>query len=358
MVERAKRAGLIPMNKRVHPHLMRHTRATRLVTQSGSVVFSTNYEPFGAPYAASGTDPSVKYTGQWSEAAGLYWNHARFYDPTLGRFVSADSVLGSLARPQTENRYAYVANNPLKYVDSNGKFLNIIIGAVAGAIIGGLACAWANGWSWSNQCWIDVGVGAVAGAVAGATFNPALGLFVAEGATASFAATVAAGAISGAIAGAAGYGAKGGLLTLRDGSFQWSAEGLVQSVVFGAAGGALGAGVGYGVFGAPIRAPIRTLWSLPASLKDVTTQMGTSLTRTGIATAVSEDLGQNVIQGAVDQLAEGGLQRLLPSTTGPISSTLFALDATAMQHSVVSSLTGPPGLQGLTPSGLIPWYVP
>ncbi len=41
---------------------------TRLVTQkphsSVVVVFSTMYQPFGVPYGASGTDPSVKYTGQ------------------------------------------------------------------------------------------------------------------------------------------------------------------------------------------------------------------------------------------------------------------------------------------------------
>jgi RHS repeat-associated protein len=97
-----------------------HLGNTRLVTQSGSVVFSTNYEPFGVPYGASGSDPSVKYTGQWSEALGLYWNHARFYDPTLGRFVSADPVLGHMSSPQTLDRYAYAVNNPMRFADPSG----------------------------------------------------------------------------------------------------------------------------------------------------------------------------------------------------------------------------------------------
>ncbi len=103
-----------------------HLGSTRLVTQpdknGAKVVFSTNYQPFGVQYASSGTDPSVKYTGQWSEALGLYWNHARFYDPTLGRFVSADPVLGHLRNPQTLDRYAYVMNNPLRYIDPSGRY--------------------------------------------------------------------------------------------------------------------------------------------------------------------------------------------------------------------------------------------
>src|SRR5439155_11058203 len=101
-----------------------HLGDTRLVTQKSgnqvNVVFSTNYEPFGVQYAASGTDPNVKYTGQWSEAVGLYWNHARFYDPPLERFVSADPLLGQLRNPQSLDRYAYAVNNPLRCIDPCG----------------------------------------------------------------------------------------------------------------------------------------------------------------------------------------------------------------------------------------------
>ncbi len=102
-----------------------HLGDTRLVTQSGrngaSVVFSTNYEPFGVQYGGSGSDPSVKYTGQWSEAVGLYYNHARYYDPTLGRFVSQDPVLGHLRNPQSLDRYVYAWNNPMNNIDPSGR---------------------------------------------------------------------------------------------------------------------------------------------------------------------------------------------------------------------------------------------
>jgi hypothetical protein len=45
---------------------------------------------------------------------------ARYYDPYLARFVSADTVVADYANPQTLNRYAYTANNPVKYVDPSG----------------------------------------------------------------------------------------------------------------------------------------------------------------------------------------------------------------------------------------------
>lgn len=226
-----------------------HLGSVRMVTKPGSggkvtVVFSTNYQPFGAQYGASGTDPSVKYTGQWSETAGLYWNHARYYDPTLGRFVSADPLLGSLSMPQTQDRYSYAANNPLRNIDPSGEFLNILIGAIAGAIIGGLTCAVGQGWS--NACWVAMGAGAAAGAVAGALFNPALGAATYVGLTGA-AATVVAGAVAGAAGGAASYVATGLISPVVGEQFQWSLQGLGQSMLFGAAAGAVGAGVGYGI---------------------------------------------------------------------------------------------------------------
>jgi RHS repeat-associated protein len=48
--------------------------------------------------------------------------HARYYGPTMGRFLSPDPVNDprALKRPQSWNRYAYVINNPLRYTDPTG----------------------------------------------------------------------------------------------------------------------------------------------------------------------------------------------------------------------------------------------
>jgi RHS repeat-associated protein len=66
----------------------------------------------------------VQLTGQRAEGTGLYDYGARWYDPMLGRFVQADSVVPSMGDPQAWDRYAYVDNNPVRYVDPTGHMLD------------------------------------------------------------------------------------------------------------------------------------------------------------------------------------------------------------------------------------------
>jgi RHS repeat-associated protein len=61
------------------------------------------------------------FTGQrWESGLDLYDYRARFYDPLLGRFVSPDTIVPEPGNPQDWNRYSYVTNNPLKFVDPDG----------------------------------------------------------------------------------------------------------------------------------------------------------------------------------------------------------------------------------------------
>jgi hypothetical protein len=51
--------------------------------------------------------------------------HARYFNPNFGRFLSVDPVLDmkeAMTEPQNWNRYAYVSNNPMKYLDPDGRF--------------------------------------------------------------------------------------------------------------------------------------------------------------------------------------------------------------------------------------------
>ncbi|MBO9371239.1 MAG: RHS repeat-associated core domain-containing protein [Chloroflexi bacterium] len=64
----------------------------------------------------------------------MYDYRARFYDPTLGRFLQPDPLVPEPGNPQALNRYAYVYNNPLRYVDGGGH-LPVVPLLVAGAII-------------------------------------------------------------------------------------------------------------------------------------------------------------------------------------------------------------------------------
>jgi len=47
-------------------------------------------------------------------------SQCRWYEPRLGRFVSADTVVPNPGNPQDLNRYAYTRNNPLRYTDPTG----------------------------------------------------------------------------------------------------------------------------------------------------------------------------------------------------------------------------------------------
>jgi RHS repeat-associated protein len=76
---------------------------------------------FGDCRNSTGTLPTdKKFTGQRLDATGLYYYGARYYDATIGRFISADSKIPDPANPQSFNRYAYCINNPLKYTDPTG----------------------------------------------------------------------------------------------------------------------------------------------------------------------------------------------------------------------------------------------
>jgi RHS repeat-associated protein len=54
---------------------------------------------------------------------GLDYFGARYYSSPQGRFISPDSITGNQFDPQTLNLYAYVQNNPLKFIDPTGHLI-------------------------------------------------------------------------------------------------------------------------------------------------------------------------------------------------------------------------------------------
>jgi hypothetical protein len=50
----------------------------------------------------------------------LYFYNARWYDPALGRFIQADTIVPGAGNPQAWDRYAYANNNPARYTDPSG----------------------------------------------------------------------------------------------------------------------------------------------------------------------------------------------------------------------------------------------
>jgi RHS repeat-associated protein len=92
--------------------------STVLVTnEAGATAARYLYEPFGATMSTNPGFPNAfRFTGRELDETGLYHYRARYYDPRAHRFVSEDP-LGIAAGL---NVYAYVNNNPLKFVDPLG----------------------------------------------------------------------------------------------------------------------------------------------------------------------------------------------------------------------------------------------
>ena len=115
-----------------------------VLDEAGNVVERRDYLPYGSERlsdsAPNSTQTAHKFTGkELDDETDLYYYGARYYDPLIGRFVSADPWSGDLNNPQTLNKYSYVLNNPLRYVDPTGMYgkdvhydLTLYLGKMAG----------------------------------------------------------------------------------------------------------------------------------------------------------------------------------------------------------------------------------
>ena len=90
----------------------------RRMSEDGALLDSYSYDEFGKRTHGAGR---FTYTG-YEDENGICFAQARYYDPSLGRFLSRDKVKGFTSHPFTLNEYVYVYNNPLKYVDLDGNF--------------------------------------------------------------------------------------------------------------------------------------------------------------------------------------------------------------------------------------------
>ena len=91
---------------------------------------------FEAGFASNSDLGTRGFTMQEHRASlGMINVNGRFYDPMLGRFMGADSILQDPSNLQSHNRHAYTMNNPLKYTDPSGHivFFDDIILAIATA---------------------------------------------------------------------------------------------------------------------------------------------------------------------------------------------------------------------------------
>jgi RHS repeat-associated protein len=88
---------------------------------SGQVIERLDYEPWGAIIGKPAHN-GIGFTGHVMDGAtGLTYMQQRYYDPSLGRFLSVDPVTAYGGDWRYFNRYHYAAGNPYKYVDPDGR---------------------------------------------------------------------------------------------------------------------------------------------------------------------------------------------------------------------------------------------
>jgi RHS repeat-associated protein len=229
-----------------YPHDDLLGMATLFTDAAGQVARRLAFGPYGTirfDSAAAGAEPGPRFGGQFlDDRTGLICMGRRFYDPRLGRFLTADVLAVGAFHLDGWNRYAYAHNNPLRYTDPTGLFswadffaivavvvvvaalivasvvtlgvadvviagvsisvsglyATAAVGVAGGAILGGMAAAKAGGDVWKGVL-LGGFLGGVSAVLGGALSSWALSypLF-----GSAFLAKIAAGAIAGAVMGA------------------------------------------------------------------------------------------------------------------------------------------------------------
>ncbi len=99
-----------------------HGDMVELRDSQGITLNQYDYDVWGNVLAATEQvyNP-FRYSGElWDGTTGLQYLRARWYDPSVGRFMNEDAYEGQLDNPLTLNLYTYVENNPLTHWDPMG----------------------------------------------------------------------------------------------------------------------------------------------------------------------------------------------------------------------------------------------
>jgi RHS repeat-associated protein len=99
-----------------------HGDVVQTVSASGVIENQYDYDVFGNPtLTVEEYGNAIRFAGEFlDDETGLYYLRSRYYDPYTGRFTTEDTYAGREEDPLSLNRYTYVLNNPLTYLDPTG----------------------------------------------------------------------------------------------------------------------------------------------------------------------------------------------------------------------------------------------
>ncbi|MFC1593868.1 toxin TcdB middle/N-terminal domain-containing protein [Candidatus Omnitrophota bacterium] len=226
-----------------------HLGSTDVVTDySGEEIVHYEYAPYGEVVVEQGVDiTDYKFTGKSLDSeVGLYFYGARYYNPTIGRFITADSIVQESSDSQSLNRYTYGRGNPGYYTDPNGHWFWAAL--IVGSILGGTSAAINDQPIWQGVLMgaaggLSVGFGSAAFGFGGAVGG---GMLAGGANSAVFGGDIGLGVLTGGLGAGLGYGLGSWAGGWNEGSF-WG--GLGAAAISGGVAGGAGAEFAGGDFG-------------------------------------------------------------------------------------------------------------
>ncbi|MBD3330013.1 hypothetical protein GF354_00615 [Candidatus Peregrinibacteria bacterium] len=143
--------------------LMPKTTCYGSTRDMGDAEFYRDYYPFGQDRVASSTDETAyQFTGKEKDSnSGLIYFGARYYDPSIGRFISVDPLAEEYPG---WSPYVYALDNPLIVVDPDGKAgISLNFNFHAAAKGAGIHMGISIGYDWNTGQWFIAGNRALTG---------------------------------------------------------------------------------------------------------------------------------------------------------------------------------------------------
>lgn len=308
---------------------------TAVTDASGAVIERLAYEPFGKRRLPVGADdPGGSLMAATTDRGftnhehmdelGLIHMNGRTYDPSIGRFMSADSHVQEPEDLQSYNRYSYVLNNPLLYTDPSGYFSFRRLFKTAAIAVAAYFTA-----GYASSLYAATAATSTAAATGAAAGTAAYGAAYASAYATAVSSTTAA-VIGGAAGGfTAGFLGSGGSV---EAGFRAAAGGAIGGALVGsgAFGRMMGGGVsGYlqtGQLGGFARgfaagAIPQDLWFGDVFRKNAFGNVGVGIARDGIrgsfAAGSLRGFGDGMIYGQSTNLAGHAIGYLLSGFAGP-----------------------------------------
>ena len=99
-----------------------HGDVVDLTDEDGAVTKSYTYDAFGVEVDPNSGDVNAfRFCGEYFDTeTGTIYLRARYYQASIGRFISRDSYKGKNTDPLSLNLYTYCYNNPIIYTDPSG----------------------------------------------------------------------------------------------------------------------------------------------------------------------------------------------------------------------------------------------